>query len=101
MGDERHSLVHPEAQVHPRASVESSVVGRGCVIGDEARLLGSVLWEGVRVGVAGGVGNSILAEGVMGGVGEQFEGMVVTKEQPKAANQAGEIRAGRVFTEMS
>lgn len=101
VGDERHSLVHPEAQVHPRASVESSVVGRGCVIGDEARLLGSVLWEGVRVGVAARVGNSILADGVRVAVGEQIEGMLVTKEQPKAANQAGEIRAGRVFTEMS
>jgi hypothetical protein len=53
------------------------------------------------VGVAARVGNSIIADGVRVAGGEQIEGMVVTKEQPKAANQAGEIRAGRVFTEMS
>ena len=97
----RRSLLHPGAEVHPRASLDSSVVGQGCVVGDGARVVGSVLWEGVRVGAAARIGNSILADGVSVAMGEGIEGMVVTKAGPKTATGAGEVRAGRAFTELS
>jgi mannose-1-phosphate guanylyltransferase len=42
--------IHPEAVVHPSATVEDSVVGPGAEVGAEAVLQGSVLWPGARVG---------------------------------------------------
>lgn len=101
VGDQRHSLIHPEASVHPRAVVESSVVGPGSVVGDQARLTGSVLWDAVRVGPAARIADSILADGVRVTVGERIQGVVVTRLRPQAAEPAGEVRGGRVFTELS
>jgi NDP-sugar pyrophosphorylase family protein len=95
------SWFHPEAQIHPGARLECSVVGRGCVVGEGARVLGSVLWEGVRVRAGARIDNAILADGVSVATGESIQGMVVTKAGPRTTAGAGEIRAGRIFTELS
>jgi NDP-sugar pyrophosphorylase family protein len=71
-------LIHRDARVHRTAKVARSVVGAGCVVGDGARVTGSILWDGVTVEPGARVADSILATGTTAGEGEKMTGMVVT-----------------------
>jgi NDP-sugar pyrophosphorylase family protein len=77
-GAKRGVLIHPEADVHPKARVSRSVIGAGCVIGAGARVAGSVLWAGVKAGPGSRVSDSILATGTRVAAGETLAGLVVT-----------------------
>jgi len=76
-GVRRGCLVHPRARIHPRARLVRCVVGRGSVVGEGARLAGSVLWENVRVGRDCVVEGSILASGARLREGERVEDAIV------------------------
>jgi NDP-sugar pyrophosphorylase family protein len=73
----RAKLVHPEARIARGAVVERSVIGARCVLEPGARVVGSVLWDDVRVAAGAEVHGSIAASGARFGAGEIVRDAVV------------------------
>jgi NDP-sugar pyrophosphorylase family protein len=57
----QRALVHETATVHPSADIAWSIVGPGCVVGENASLDRSVLWERATVGPRATVVESVVA----------------------------------------
>jgi mannose-1-phosphate guanylyltransferase len=75
--------IHPTAKVARSAVVRRSIVGAGCVVEKGAHVVGSVLWDRVRVGAGAVVEGSILgsrAEVIAGDVA-RGEAMVVAGQE--------------------
>lgn len=64
------AMVLPGARVHPDAVVEGgATVGVGAVVGERARIDGSVLFSGARVGAGAEIVRSVLGHGAIVGAG--------------------------------
>jgi NDP-sugar pyrophosphorylase family protein len=77
-------LVHRDARVAADAVVDRSIVGPGCVIGDGARVVGSVLWDRVRVGARASVTGCILATGTRVPVGGECRSAILVRTRDRA-----------------
>ncbi len=70
-------IIHPSARVSPGATIERSVVGAGCVIGDGAVVRRSVLLDAAIVEAGAIVEDSMLGEGARIGAGAVLRGLSV------------------------
>ncbi|MGE5595291.1 MAG: sugar phosphate nucleotidyltransferase, partial [Hyphomicrobiales bacterium] len=77
MGYVGNLVVSSSARITDSAEVYLSSIGADCVIGSEALVEGSVLWEGVRVGAGARVIHSVVADGVEIGEAALLENVVV------------------------
>ncbi|UTT96879.1 hypothetical protein NDA17_004241 [Ustilago hordei] len=57
------SFVEGHTRVGERTTIKRSVVGRGCVIGKNVKLIGAIVMDGVRIGDNAKLENCILAAG--------------------------------------
>lgn len=57
----QRALVHETATVHPSAEIAWSIVGPGCVVGQNATVERSVLWERASIGPRATVVESVVA----------------------------------------
>ncbi len=78
------------------ASMEGSgganVIGAGCSLGASAEVVGSVLWDGVRVEDGAVVRHSIIGDGVRVATGEKYEDVAVVRRELVAHSERGEVR---------
>ncbi|EJD53073.1 nucleotide-diphospho-sugar transferase [Auricularia subglabra TFB-10046 SS5] len=58
-----NTLVGGGTRVDDRADVAASVIGAGCVLGKDAKVSDSILWDGVHIGAGCVVEHSIIASG--------------------------------------
>ncbi len=78
-GARGRSLVDPAVRMASGVALERAIIGRSSVIGRDAVVRRSVLWDGVVVGAGARVEGCILASGVRVSAGEHLVGEVVTK----------------------
>lgn len=77
--------VHSDADIHPDAAVEGSVVGAGVVIGAGASVRGAVLLPGATVGEGATVEGSILGHSADVGKGATVDGLAVLGDRSSVA----------------
>jgi NDP-sugar pyrophosphorylase family protein len=98
----RGPLIHPSAQVHPRARVTRSVVGARAVVDEGAEVAGSVVWDRVRVGRGARVRGSILVAGSRVEARDQVEGVImVPAGRLRGATPPGRVRRGHRLVEVA
>ena len=79
------TLVAEDAEVDGATIGPHAVLGRGCRVGPDAEVRGSVLLEGCTVGAGARVRDSILAAGVEVAAGASLEGAVVGADEQVVA----------------